>query len=59
MNKLVNKVAITLQELGMLSWRTSETNLKPFATKDGIDVEITPYGIWALHLVLHDVNTWD
>lgn len=45
MNKLVNKVAITLQELGMLSWRTSETNLKPFATKDGIDVEITPYDI--------------
>ena len=57
MNKLVDKVATTLLELSTLSLRTSETNPKPIATKDGIDVEITPYDFWALHLVLHNVNT--
>lgn len=40
----------------MPSWRISETNYKPIAANDGIDVEITPYDIWALHLVLHDVT---
>lgn len=57
MIKLVDEVATTFLELGMLRWRTNDINPKLIATKDGIDMEISSDDFWVLHLVLHDVNT--